>query len=241
MNEQDLKRIVAFAVDDADLRSDEIPAIDLYLDQIISLVTEKNNQASAMFEDRTLTSTMINNYSKDGLIAPIKGKKYSKEHIIQMLLIYSLKNTLSIGCIRRILQGVYHQDVAFDGKKLTAGYDAFLALKEQNRQKSFDITQDILSENSLSLEDDFDFFVFLLGLVSLSADLKNISIALLNERYPDLEEIRRAELQKEKERLHTAKEAEKEAKKATSNKTKNQKNSKKPDSQKAKKEKESKT
>lgn len=241
MNEQDLKRIVAFAVDDADLRSDEIPAIDLYLDQIISLVTEKNNQASAMFEDRTLTSTMINNYSKDGLIAPIKGKKYSKEHIIQMLLIYSLKNTLSIGCIRRILQGVYHQDVAFDGKKLTAGYDAFLALKEQNRQKSLDITQDILSENSLSLEDDFDFFVFLLGLVSLSADLKNIAIALLNERYPDLEEVRRAELQKEKERLHTAKEAEKEAKKGTSHKAKNEKDSKKPASQKAKKEKESKT
>ncbi len=220
MNEKDLKRIVAFAVGDADLTSDEIPAIDLYLDQIISLVTEKNTKASAMFEDRTLTSTMINNYSKDGLIAPIKGKKYSKEHIIQMLLIYSLKHTLSISSIRRILQGVYSEEVGFDGKTLTAGYDAFLDMKERNRQKSYALTQELLEENELDLGNDFDFFVFLLGLVSLSADLKNIAIALLNERYPDLEEVRRAELQKEKERLRAEKEAEKEAKKEATQKTK---------------------
>jgi len=213
MNEQDLKRIAAFAVDDRDLKSHEIPSIDLYLDQILSLVAEKNAEASAMFEDRTLTSTMINNYSKDGLIAPIKGKKYSKEHIIQMLLIYSLKNTLSISAIRRILQGVYSEEVGFDGKRLTEGYDAFLDLKDSNRQKSLEITEGLLRENNLSLENDFDFFVFLLGLISLSADLKNIASALLCERYPDLDAVRRAELQKEKERLRAEKEAEKEAKK----------------------------
>ncbi|MBO5305294.1 MAG: DUF1836 domain-containing protein [Clostridia bacterium] len=213
MNTQDLNRIAAYAVDDRDLRSNEIPSIDLYLDQILSLVAEKNAEASAMFEDRTLTSTMINNYSKDGLIAPIKGKKYSKEHIIQMLLIYSLKNTLSISSIRRILQGVYSEEVGFDGKKLTDGYDAFLDLKQSNRQKSLEITKSLLEENGLELEDDFDFFVFLLGLISLSADLKNIATALLFERYPDLDAVRRAELQKQKERIRAEKEAEKEAKK----------------------------
>lgn len=229
MNAQDLNRIAAYAVDDRDLRSNEIPSIDLYLDQILSLVAEKNAEASAMFEDRTLTSTMINNYSKDGLIAPIKGKKYSKEHIIQMLLIYSLKNTLSISSIRRILQGVYSEDVGFDGKKLTEGYDAFLDLKESNRQKSIEITHGLLEENGLALDDDLDFFVFLLGLISLSADLKNISIALLNERYPDLDAVRRAELQREKERIRAEKEAKKEA-------AEKEKNAKKETAQKTKKE-----
>ncbi len=213
MNLHDLQKISEFAVNDADLKSEEIPAIDLYLDQILCLVAEKNATAGPMFEERTLTSTMINNYSKDGLIAPIKGKKYSKEHIIQMLLIYSLKNTLSISSIRRILQGVYSEEVGFDGKKLTAGYDAFLAIKEQNRKTSHDVAQNLLAQNGLSIEDDFDFFVFLLGLVSLSADLKNTAVALLNERYPDLEQARRAELQKEKERIRAEKEAKKEAKK----------------------------
>ncbi len=232
MNAQDLNRIAAYAVDDRDLRSNEIPSIDLYLDQILSLVAEKNAEASAMFEDRTLTSTMINNYSKDGLIAPIKGKKYSKEHIIQMLLIYSLKNTLSISSIRRILQGVYSEDVGFDGKKLTEGYDAFLDLKESNRQKSIEITHGLLEENGLALDDDLDFFVFLLGLISLSADLKNISIALLNERYPDLDAVRRAELQREKERIRAEKEAKKEAaekekKRQKRNDTKDQKGKRK--------------
>lgn len=227
MNQKDLKRLAAYAVDDKDLTSQEIPSIDLYLDQILSLVAEKNAEASAMFEDRTLTSTMINNYSKDGLIAPIKGKKYSKEHIIQMLLIYSLKNTLSIGEIRRILQGVYSEEVGFDGKRLTEGYDAFLDLKESNRQKSLEITEGLLEENSLTLEDDFDFFVFLLGLISLSADLKNIATALLYERYPDSDAVHRAELQKKKERLRAEKEAEKEAKKEAKKENGKDKDSKK--------------
>ena len=35
---------------------------------------------------------MINNYSKAKVITPVKGKKYTKEQIIQMLIIYQLKN-----------------------------------------------------------------------------------------------------------------------------------------------------
>ncbi len=215
MNEQDLARIVAYAVSDCDLRSEEIPAIDLYLDQVISLVADKKNEAA--FDDRTLTGTMINNYSKDGLISPIKGKKYSKEHIIQMLLIYSLKNTIPISSIRRILQGVYSEPVSFDGKKLTAAYDAFLALKESNRETCKAITADMLRGNELSIEDDFDFLVFLLGLISLSSYLKNTATSLLTERYPDLDEIKREELKKEKERLKAEKEAKKEAKQKPKN------------------------
>lgn len=213
MNEKDLERIISLAVGDCDLASAEIPTIDLYLDQVISLVSEKKAEAS--FDDRTLTGTMINNYSKDGLIAPIKGKKYSKEHIIQMLLIYSLKNTIPISSIRRILQGVYSEPCSFDGKRLTAGYDAFLAIKESNREKCMQLAKEMLSENELDFEDDFDFFVFLLGIISLSAYLKNIATALLNERYPDLDEIKREELKAEKERLKAEKEAKKESKQKT--------------------------
>ena len=204
MKKTDLEKTVAYAVGDADLKSGDIPSIDLYLDQIINLVSEKNAEGSGMFSDRVLTKTMINNYSKDGLIKPIKGKKYSKEHIVQMLLVYSLKNTLSISSIRRALQGVYAE--GFDGKRLAEGYDRYIDLKESNRGLSREIVADFVEKNGFDIDDEDDFFAFLLGLVSLSADLKNISIALLEERYPDLEELHRAELDAEKARIKAEKE-----------------------------------
>ena len=56
----------------------DLPDLDLYMDQITTLFADKTQEPEGL-----LTKTMINNYSKDGLIKPIKGKKYSKEHILQ--------------------------------------------------------------------------------------------------------------------------------------------------------------
>lgn len=222
MNRSELEKIVGYALGDSDLTSKEIPSIDLYLDQIINLISEKNSEGSEMFADRTLTKTMINNYSKEGVIMPIKGKKYSKEHIIQMLLVYSLKNTLSISAIKRILQGVYEE--GFDGKRLAEGYDRYIELKDSNRRLSKEITDNFIEEHGLDIENDDDFFAFLLGLVSLSADLKNISTALLEARYPDLDEIKRAELEAERARIKQEKhEKAKENQKAKNEKQKNSK------------------
>ena len=68
MERQELEMLVREAVRDADLRAAEIPAIDLYVDQITSLTTDKLKEGAERFHDRVLTKTMINNYSKDGLI-----------------------------------------------------------------------------------------------------------------------------------------------------------------------------
>ena len=79
----------------------DLPDLDLYMDQITTLFADKTQEPEGL-----LTKTMINNYSKDGLIKPIKGKKYSKEHILQMLLIYRLKQTLSIQQIKGVMQSL---------------------------------------------------------------------------------------------------------------------------------------
>lgn len=213
MDKLKLEKLIEYAVGDTDLVSRDIPSIDLYLDQIINLVSEKNSLSTDMYRDRVLTPTMVNNYSKDGLIKPIKGKKYSKEHIIQMLVIYSLKNTLSIGAIRRILTGVYSEPVNFDGAALTEGYDRYIDLKERNRRETVEIVDNLLEENQLDMENDLDFFVALLGIVSLSADLKNTAIALLEDRYPDMEAVRKEALEKERERIRGEKAEAKKAKK----------------------------
>ena len=94
MNDKALLDTVNDALNEAELRSDEIPAIDLYVDQILNLINDKLGEGSERYRDRVLTKTMINNYSKDGIITPVKGKKYNKEQIVQMLTVYTLKGTL---------------------------------------------------------------------------------------------------------------------------------------------------
>ena len=87
MTEKELQAHIAAAVGDVDLCDTDIPNIELYLDQILSLVADKNAVSTPRYRERALTKTMINNYSKDGLISPITGKKYSRSHIVEMLLV----------------------------------------------------------------------------------------------------------------------------------------------------------
>lgn len=201
MTAEELEQCLARAVCDRDLADADIPAIDLYVDQILSLVAEKNADAAPRYRERELTKTMINNYSKDGLISPITGKKYSKDHIIEMLLVYALKNTLSIGEIKRVLTGV-REECGFSGKDLVEGYRRFLGVKETNRERVPRIVRTVLREEALDITDDRDFFVALLDILSLSAYLKAVAQEMLEARYtdPDLAEKEKKEKEKAEKR-----------------------------------------
>ncbi len=184
MNKQELHGLVADAVNDAELRSSDIPAIDLYVDQIINLVSGKLDEGSERYRDRLLTKTMINNYSKDRIIMPVKGKKYNKEQITQMLCVYSLKNTLSIGEIKRLLWGIYSTE-DFGEDDLISLYDAHQDIKQDNRDYAEKLVDEIIEKNSLDIEDEKDYALTVCALVSLSAHLKSIAQAMIEEKYPE--------------------------------------------------------
>ena len=61
MNKEELYDIAKDAINDAELRSNDIPPIDLYVDQILNLLSERVAQGSDRFLDKQLTKTMINN------------------------------------------------------------------------------------------------------------------------------------------------------------------------------------
>lgn len=218
MERKELEQIVSEAVRDADLSSREIPSIDLYVDQIISLVTEKQQEGSPRFHDRTLTKTMINNYSKDGLITPIRGKKYNKEQIVQMLTIFLLKGMLSIGEIKRVLDGAYEIE-GFDGSDLTALYDRQLDVKACNRQHMMRMVDDVIEANGLDMEREEDYLILLAGMVSLSGFFKNVAQAMIDARYPEKPSVEDVE-NEEKERAKEKKKEEKKEKKEEKKKNK---------------------
>lgn len=217
-----MKELVEEAVRDVDLQPAEIPSIDLYLDQITSLTSGKLKEGSERFQDRFLTKTMINNYTKDGVISPVKGKKYSREQLLQMLLVCSLKSTLSIGEIRRMLQG-YSLLSEDSGERLDRTYARFVELRQMERNEAWDLVRLYMKAGELDPEDDEDFFTLLLGLSSMSAYLKNTVQILLEERFPP---------QPEPEEENQEEKAGKKEKKA-------QKKAKKKEKQKAKKKDES--
>ncbi len=187
MDKHKFDSMINEALSDADLESSEIPSIDLYVDQIVNLVSEKIRQGSPLFYDRHLTKTMINNYSKDGVIAPVRGKKYTKEQIVQILLIYSLKNTLSINEIKRVLTGAY-STTGFDADVLTALYDYYLKIKKENREDCRVSIETFIRDNGLDVADEIDYITLLFSVVSLSTFFKNIAHVLVDAKYPPLTE-----------------------------------------------------
>lgn len=183
MNREELDKVLSDALNESELVSTDIPTIDLYVDQILNLVNEKLLEGSERYHERQLTKTMINNYSKEGLITPVKGKKYDKEQILQMLSIYTLKSTLSINEIKRLLQGMYAVD-GFDAGALTEIYDKHLEIKNKNRDQAVSAINEIIENNSLNIEDDIDYVSLVCVISALSAQFKNIAQAMIDAKFP---------------------------------------------------------
>ncbi|MEH7011681.1 DUF1836 domain-containing protein [Neobacillus niacini] len=116
---------------ESNLTIDEIPNIDLYMDQVIQLFENKFADSKRNDVEKVLTKTMINNYAKGKLIFPIKNKKYSKEHLILMSLIYQLKGALSINDIQVTLDGINKRIIKED-IEIESFYNSYLALSQKN-------------------------------------------------------------------------------------------------------------
>ena len=217
VNEKELNDLLLDATNDADLYPHEIPSIDLYLDQITSLADEKRKKGSPRFADRALTKTMINNYSKDGLLSPIKGKKYTKEQILQMLLVYEMKNTLSIGEIKRVLQNVYALP-DYDAATVERIYSKYLEDKIHLRSEIAEDVEQLVLKAGLDTENEEDFFELVLSLSAMSSYYKNVVQALLEAHYPDLNEEKTREEQEKKEASKRQKAEQKAEKKAAKTK-----------------------
>ena len=104
---QVLEEIESFNIDD-------IPNIDLYMDQVTTYLNGKFNTSKRHDDDKLLTKTMINNYAKSRLLPPPEKKKYSKDHMIILILIFFFKNVISINDIQTIvtplLKDYYNND-----------------------------------------------------------------------------------------------------------------------------------
>ena len=78
------------------IKPEDIPNIDLYMDQVTTFMEEGLERTKRYPNDKILTKTMINNYAKNNLLPPPVKKKYTREHMLMLIFIYYFKNLLSI-------------------------------------------------------------------------------------------------------------------------------------------------
>lgn len=86
-----------------------IPDIPLYMDQLKLYMMR---QLIDLSEEDNLTSSMINNYSKMGILPRSQGKKYTKDHIAYLTDICLLKQILQVKEVDTLIKaGIDEKDI----------------------------------------------------------------------------------------------------------------------------------
>ena len=147
---QDLVNSIMASFDRIELiRSEAIPGIDLYVDQVTTFMERKlKNTTRAPARDKILTKTMINNYAKNDLLPPPVKKKYSKEHVLLLIFIYYYKNVLSITDIQTLLKPITEQYFGrSEEPNLQMIYDEVFQLQDEQVER---LKADVMEKYKLS-------------------------------------------------------------------------------------------
>ena len=123
---------------DNQLLLEDIPNLDLYMDQVIQLFEDKFATSKRNDDEKILTKTMINNYAKGKLFFPVKNKKYSKEHLILISMIYQMKSALSINDVKLTLEKL----------------NAKITDEEVNLQQLYQSYLDVINKNNVMFKND---------------------------------------------------------------------------------------
>ena len=86
---------------------DALPDLSLYMDQLIAYMPR---QLIHFDEGDMLTSAMVNNYIKEGLVPRAEGKRYGPTHLSYLTAVSALKKVLSVRDVGRLIR---------DGQEIT--------------------------------------------------------------------------------------------------------------------------
>lgn len=136
------------------IKASMLPDLDLYVDQITTFLTRHLAKTIRFEDDKIMTKTMINNYTKNHLLPPPDKKKYSRDHILLMIFIYYFKNFLPISDIKTILGPLtnkyFHKTVDLNLEAiyttLFSKEDTFVQEVLENVMKQFHMSADLFPD-----------------------------------------------------------------------------------------------
>ena len=136
------------------IRAEEIPNINLYMDQVTTFMDEQLASTKRYEDDKILTKTMINNYAKNHLLPPPVKKKYSREHVLILIFIYYFKNILSIKDIETVLKPLTEKYFSGESSMDLASIYREICEIEQDRVEPLKETVKTAYEKSMSAFSD---------------------------------------------------------------------------------------
>ena len=136
------------------IRAEEIPNINLYMDQVTTFMDEQLASTKRYEDDKILTKTMINNYAKYHLLPPPVKKKYSREHVLILIFIYYFKNILSIKDIETVLKPLTEKYFSGESSMDLASIYREICEIEQDRVEPLKETVKTAYEKSMSAFSD---------------------------------------------------------------------------------------
>lgn len=142
--EKDLKELIKEYLTTDYIHADDIPNIELYMDQVTTFMDQHLSNTKRYEEDKILTKTMINNYSKNDILPPSNKKKYSKNHLLLLIFIYYYKSFLSITDIKKLLTPLIETffDKEVNGIDLEAIYRELVSFEKEHMKDHYDTIEE---------------------------------------------------------------------------------------------------
>lgn len=171
----------------------DIPDIELYMEQVTGFIDDRLKNLKRDSSEKTLTKTMINNYTKLGILMPPKNKKYSKDHMILMLLVYYLKQVLSLDDIKALIAPILNDmsTTEDDVIPLEDIYSIFLELKsfefedfKQDIEEKYNVIRKKTSEVSqeeADIKEKAELFLTVIMLIAKAHANKRLAEKLIDK------------------------------------------------------------
>ena len=156
MDEQYLNELTEYLKSLHHVHAGSLPSLDLYMDQVTGFMEEHLASMKRHPEDKALTKTMINNYAKNKILPPPVGKRYNKNHMLILLLIYYYKSMLSLSDIRTVVDPLAENYFSLHSKpRLTDIYEEIFSFANGEMQSLVeDLEKKFRTANSSFSEQD---------------------------------------------------------------------------------------
>jgi hypothetical protein len=147
----ELKDLLAQSAEFKQTEWEKLPDIGLYMDQVQTYLDRQLVLYSKNEKEKLMTSSMINNYIKDGLIPRAESKKYSPSHVALLIMIATLKQVLSMQDLKNLMADLKEPE------QIRRLYEQYL---EKQQQDMITTSKNILAgieDAKISQEDEIEF------------------------------------------------------------------------------------
>jgi len=196
-NHSEMSRIIDEVLLFEEVPLNDIPDIDLYVDQVNAFIDKKLSHLKRHEKDKLLTKTMINNYTKAGLLMPPSKKKYSREHIALLILVYSSKHILSINDISMLFGPLLNPGegkTSYSDQNISGWIDQIYSLTQIiNHDHAGDFTsvcantmdniQEMTSDIGCEDREQLEWFLMVMFLVSQAAMQKRLAEKIVDQYF----------------------------------------------------------